>query len=314
MDGQTILSDGKMILLSAVLVFILAYVVYEILDSTKHLKKERILAGTKYFEKKIESTFKVEKISALKKYRSLVKELVPGDKGLNVYMIIAFALVIAYFVFDMAKDFLAQIPAALLMAGIAFSVPFLFLDIFATYNRNRVRERLPHFLLMFQQTHRTTGDTLSALATMKGRMKDPIAGFIKEFMKNIQRNADYKEATDILKERTDNEVFKAFADIIYMDLEYGKMIEVELDNVIKSAFVHVENYSQRITENSGNLASIGLVLLLFATGVQRLLNINDEFLYIIRNNVEGKILVNVVIAMLVVVFYLIKKSIAYQDK
>lgn len=314
MNGEIILSDGKSILLSVVLVFILAYAVYEVLDSAKHLKKEKILAGTKYLEKRIESTIKVEKIRALKKYRSLVRELVPSDKGLNVYIVIAFALVIAYFVFDITKDFLNQVPAAFLMGGIAFAMPFLFLDIFATYNRNKVRERLPHFLLMFQQTQRTTGDTLSSLATMKGHMKNPIAGFIREFMKNIQKNVDYKEATDNLKDRTDNEIFKAFADIIYMDLEYGKMNDTELDHVIKAAFVHVENYSQRITENSGNLASIGLVLLLFATGVQRLSSINEEFLYIIRYNVEGKILVNIIIVMLVFVFYLVKKSIEYRDK
>lgn len=307
-------ADIKILLLSGAVFILVAYVFYQIFDSTKNLKKDKILEGTKHLERKIESMIEVEKISLLKKYRNLMKELVPGDQVVNIYMVIVFALVLAYLAFDKAADFFNQVPAGLLIGFIVFTIPFILLDLFATFNRNRVRERLPHFLIMFQQTHRVTGDSLQALATIRHNIKEPIAGYVREFLRNMQKGAEYKESISALKDRTDNEVFKAFADNIYMDMEYGKMIDTELETNIKSAYSHVENYTQRITENSGNIASIGMVLLLFFTGVKRLLDINDEFMYILRNNPEGKILTNIVIVVLIIVFWLVKQSITYRDK
>lgn len=304
----------KTLLLAVAIITAIAVAVYELLDSTKAIRKDQIVGGARSLEKHIESIIDVEKISVLKRYKGVLGELVPSESLISIYLVIGLSSAVSYVVFEVTRDFLNQVPAALLLGMAVFTVPFLALELYATYNRNRLRERLPHFLLMFQQTQRVTGDSLQTLATIQGNIKEPVAGLIREFLKNIRKGVEYKTSVEVLKSRTDNEVLKAFADNLYMDLEYGKLIGPELENNIKAAFAHIENYSQRITENSGNIVSVLGVLFMFFVGAQRLLAINEEFLYIIRYNREGQVLANIIIIIIIAVFYLLKKSIAYRDR
>lgn len=310
---ERLMSEPRLLVMSAALFMAIVYIIYQLLDSTKRIKKEQLVQGSKYVEKQIENMLQVEKSQVLWKYRNYAKELLPHNNIMNIYMIILLAIVFAFIAYEEASKFFNQVIAGLLIGFIVFALPFVILEFLVSLRRKKVRKHLPHFLLMFQQTHEVTGDSLQTLMTIRDNIKDPIRGYIKEFIKNINKGMELKEATEILKARSDNEVFRSFAENIMTDIEYGKMIKMEIETNIKQAFLHEENYAQRITENSGNIVSIFGVLLMFALGVNRLLSINDEFAYILINNAEGKIAVDLVIGIMILVFYFIKKSINYED-
>lgn len=311
---ERLITDSRLMVMSVALFLAMAYVIFQLFDGTKRVKKEQLIQSSKYMEKQIEAMIQVDKIKIFKKYKSITRELLPNDIFLNIYMIALLAIVAAFIAFEQAADLFNQIPAGLLISFIVFVAPFVTLDILVSVKRRDVRKHLPHFLLMFQQTDEVTGDSLQTLVTIRDNIKDPIRGYIREFLKNINKGMELKEAIEILKSRSDNEVFRSFAENVKTDIEYGKMIKTEIETDIKQAFMHEENYAQRITENSGNIVSVFGVLGLFVVGVKRLLDINDEFMYILTNNAEGKLAVNLVLVILIMVFYFIKVSVTYVDQ
>ncbi len=313
MSGILEILDIKIIILSVSFIVILSYIIFKILDETKNIKKDKLIENSRYLEKKIEEMVEVEKWKLLKKYRNTIKGSVLAKYHINIYIFSLFAATLVLLVFEKVRRFFNQIPAAVLISIAVFLLPFLLLEIEVAMRRKAIRQHLPHFLLMFQQTLEVTENTLLSLKEIKVDIKEPIRGYIKEFLKNINIGMENSKAIEILKSRVDNAVFKSFCDNIFTDIEYGKIIKYELECDIKKAFAHEENYAQRITENSGNMVSILLVLVMFGISVNKMVNINDDFMDIIRYNIEGKIAINAVIVIIMIVFYFLKTSISYSD-
>lgn len=306
--------EPKILVIAAALIIVLSYIIYQLIDSTKNVKKDKIVQSSKHMEKQIEAMIQVDKIKIFKKYRNITKELLPSDMILNIYLIVILALVGAYAAYEYTSTLLNQVVAGILVAIMAFVVPFVILDILVAIKRKNMRRHLPNFLLMFQQTYSVTGDSIQTLMTIRNDIREPIKGYIKELLKNVSKGVEHKEAIEILKSRSENEVLWSFADNILTDMEYGKMIETELQTDILQAYTHEENFNQRITENTGNVISIIAVLALFAESVRRMIGINDEFFYILTNNSEGKLAVNAVLVIIMIVFYLVKTSLSYKDQ
>lgn len=308
-----IIMEPRMLVMSIGLLLAIAYTIYQLLDGTKEIKREHLIASSKHMEKQIEDMLQVEKIQIFKKYSNIAKELLPNDFILNIYMITIMALVAAFIAYEISTELFNQVPAGVLIGLVVFTLPYVTLDILVSFRRRNVRKHLPHFLLMFQQTYSVVGDSIQTLTTIKESIKDPIRGYIKEFLKNVNKGMEIKDAIDIFKSRSENEVLRSFADNLLMDIEYGNMIGAEIENDTLQAFMHEENYAQRITENSGNIVSLIAILAMFVVGVKRLLSINDEFMYILTNNNEGKVAVDLVLVIMIIVFYFVKISVTYED-
>lgn len=303
----------EFLVLSVSFVGMLSYALYKIFDESKNIKKDQIMEGTKNLERKFEEMVVVDDTKLLKKYRNIIRESILNRFYINIYFFTLLALMIAIVAFERGMKYFNQVPAGIIIGIGFFTIPFIFLEFEVSYRRSNVRRHLPHFLLMFQQTHEATGDTITTFKTIKDNIKDPIKGYVKELLKNISKGMDNKEAIEILKSRSDNSVFHSFCDNILNDMEYGRIIKHEIEQDIIAAFMHEENYSNRITENSGNLISIAAVSILFVIGTKNITNMSGEFLYIIRNNDNAKIAIDIVIGIVIGVFWLAKTSISYKD-
>lgn len=289
------------------------YIIYQLLDTSIQLRREQLIESSKNFEKQIEKMIDVGNIRVLDKYRRSINDIVPTDSPFNIYMLILISLIFAIFAFDFSKNLFNQIVAGLLIALDAFAIPFFVIDIFVAYRRKAVRSHLPHFLLMFQQINNVVGDPFQALNMMKDKAKEPLRGYIKTFVKEINKGKDVEESINSLRMRSDNHVFRQFCDNLGHHMIYGYMSESSIDNDIQQAFTHEENYQHRITENTGSIVSIGMIGAMFILGVHRVLNINSEFSKILIDSSEGHFIVNIVIVIISAVILMVKKSINYLD-
>lgn len=305
-----------LIALSMGFVATLTYVIYQIFEEAQKMNvemtKDRLIENSRHIERKIESLIAVEERKTLKKYRDMMNRSILAQYYINIYILGGVAAAFAIVIYRVSSRALNQTVAGLLLSGIAFCLPFIALEIEVALNDRKIRQHMPHFLLMYLQSAEVMGDSIKALVSIRDNIKDPIKTYVKEFLININRMSN-KEAVEILKVRSTNQVWQSFCENLFSDLEYGKMIQVEIENDIADAFMHQENYLARITENTGSLTSIGIILVICVVGLKRVYGMDPDFMNILRNSTEGHVVVNAVIVVLILVGWLARKSIAYTD-
>ncbi len=305
----------KQYYLPALIVFFVifvAYQLYQMITLATSVKKERLISKMKTWEFGSDKETALSKIPRYDTYKRYIREMT-SFKFININFVIFVSLIFSYIGYREAAIFFNQKTTGVIIAFVIFFAPYVVIDFMIVQKRKKMRKHLPHFLLLFQQTNEVVGNSLETLNIIRDEIKEPIKGYINEFLKNISKKMDVKKAVEIIKYRTENAVFHSFIDNLYTDIEYGKMIKYEIENDIQAAFSHEENYSHRMAENSGSITSVLIVFVLLVIALQRLISMNSDYVNIIRETEQGRLVVNLVLVILIIVFFMIKTSVSYKD-
>lgn len=305
----------ELVLIAIPFVLIMTYVIYQLINESKNITKEKILKSTKYVEDKLEELFKVNETKALSNYNNILKESVLRKLHINISIFLILDVAWSIFIYKKAQVFFNQAIAGMIVAFIGFMIPFTLVEIERSFKSKRVREHLPNFLLMFLQTLGAVsgGDSVHALNIIKNSIKDPIKGPIKQFIKNYNKGIPPKDCITKLKSTTDNVVFGNFCNTIESNIMYGVSINGSVEELVKASYAHQINYMERISENMGNLVSMLMILILFVLTFNKMQMIDTDMMDILRNSAQGKLAINVVLGTFVISFKLAKTSITYKD-
>lgn len=308
--------------MSLAIVFIVAmtYVLYRILKKGENIKVDKIVENARYVESVIQKriNYILEKDEKTAKYvikmEKMLKESVLGYIGLtNIYVFFMMTVVAGYFAFKFGVRHLNQIPAAILIAIVAIIIPFQILEIEVSMRRRSIRRHLPHFFLTVLQLLEATEDITDVIETIIPKIKKPLNQEFSEFIRKYKSGKEIEYCTAVFKSRVDNPLLIKFADDIESNVKNGTRLKGTIEEYVIKAYNNELNYTERITENSGNISGSFAILAIFIYTVYQINKVKPDMIYVLTHNFYGQVAVNALIILLVIGILIMKYSISFSD-
>lgn len=286
----------------------------------EEIRIEKIKNSAKYLESIIDKKLQevLEKDGKKKDYVLKVEKMLSESRlahiGLtNVYIFLIISIILGAIVGVQAYRYLNNFLAGCMIGFIAFYIPIEALKIEVSLQRRAVRKHLPHFFLTILQLFEATEDIIQVIEIAVKSIKNPLKQIFKEFLLNYNSGKEIDECILILKRRLDNPLMQKFADDIESNVKNNTRLKGIIEEYIIKAYNNQINYSERITENSGNIS--GLVILAGFMGymVFTISRMKPELLDILTTRTVGKITVDVLIILIVITTKVMMYSISYED-
>ncbi len=305
------------IILPAILFLSISAVIYLLFSSGKNLKVDKLLQSASHIDAILEKRmWKEDGYSRLLKHinaklsQSRVK--IFGSK-MSLVLFLLLSLVCSIGVFFIAADILKNLFAAFLLGAFSFFFPYEAISLDVRLSQRRLRRHLPNFFLILNSLSEAAGDIVEVLETALPRMKQPLRSNFKKFVRDYKAQKPLDDCIDTLKNCFHNEVLKRFIEDIRSNIENGGDFTSSLENYINDAYDNERNYTERLTENTGNLTSLAMVVGMFLMVLDLLSKNQPEFISILLYNPTGRSAVNIIILLFVCSAAMMRYSISYKD-
>ena len=301
----------------------ITYIFFFILNKSKNLKVDLIKENVRRYEKIVQKQLDniLSKNEKSKKMASVISKMLKESRirplgieiNLALFLLISIAVSVAIYIF--AHNVLHNVLAALLLAGLAIIGPYEALKFEVSRKRRMLRRRLPNFFLVLCQLLEVTSDIIEVLEDAIPKIHNPLKSGFKAFLKNYRAGRmTLEECIDDLKERFDNDIIIRFADDIRDNLEHGGDFCSTITAYIEEAYDNERNYTERITENSGNITGVLVVLFMFLYVIDLLRKSRPDFIEILLYNPGGQLAVDFIIILFIICIGVLKYAVSFKDQ
>lgn len=304
-----------------ILIISVTYIFYSLLNVNANEKLDKIKGNANYLE--ILMQRKIDAIIAKNKKTSehivIVRKLLnessvkPFGFTINIYLYLIVSIFLSINIFSFSRSILNNVVAGMIIGCIAAMIPYELLKLEVEIKRRNIRKSLPNFFLVLSQLNETTDDITEVLEIATVKFKKSIRQPFKEFLTNLKSGKSVEDCTKILKSRFDNHIIIRFIDDMENNIQNGTQLKGALEEYTIISYNNEINYMERITENSGSIATTIMILGIFLYFVYELKQIRPEFVEILLYNPIGKITVVILILLLILASIIVKYSISYQD-
>lgn len=306
------------IILPGLLFISISTVIYLIFSSGKNLKVDKLLQNASHLDALLEKRMeKADGYSRLLKHinsklsQSRVK---PFGAKMSLVLFLLFSLMCSIGVFFIAADILKNLLAAFLLGAFSFFFPYEAVSLDVRLSQRQLRRHLPNFFLILNSLFEAASDIVEVLETALPRMRQPLKSSFKKFIRDYKAQKPLDECITTLKNSFHNEVLKRFIEDVRTNLEHGGDFNSSLENYINDSYDNERNYTERLTENTGNLTSLAMVVGMFLMVLNTLSKNKPEFISILLYNPTGRTTVNIIILLFVCSAAMMRYSISYKDE
>lgn len=294
--------------------------IYYLLYKGENIKIEKIKTSAKYMEGVVEKKLQslISKNDNTFEYISKVEKMISESKirmfGLtSVYVFCGISIIIGIIIFREVELLLNNVVASGMIGAIAICIPFELLKMEVSMQRRSVRKHLPHFFLTILQLFEATEDMIEVIETSADKFKNPLRQHFKEFLYNYNSGKDIEFCSEILKSRVENPLLLKFVDDMESNIKNGTRLKGIIEEYIIKAYNNQINYSDRITENTGNLTGAVMLIGIFIYMIYSLNKLDPGLLSILVNNIYGKMAVDAVILLMLVAVNILRHSVSFKD-
>lgn len=314
--------DKNLLILLILFFASIVTIVYLILSQGSNLKLEKIKGSARYIDtivdQKIEKTMKKNKKTAkfLENINKLLHQssLKPFGVKLSFFMFLVISVLLAVYTYIRTTQILHNYVAAFEIAGFALITPYGLVSLEVSLKKRKLRKHLPNFFLVISSLFMSCSDTIEVLEAAIPRMRKPLKSCFKRFVKNYRAGKDTSKIIDDLKNSFDNEIVIKFIGDIENNLENGGDFYDILQGYIQRSYDNQKNYIERITENSGNITGIIVILFMFISILNTLRLNKSDFIDILIYHPYGQLTVDLVILIFYIVMGLIRYSLSFKDE
>lgn len=309
------------IILPRIILFLsITSVIYLVLSSEKNLKAAKLIRSAEYLDALLDKRIKEKSDGYSRLLLHLNNQLSqsrfrPFGKKISLVMFIFLSLICSIVVFVITLDILKNLIAAFLLGTFSAVFPYEIISLDVQITQRQLRKHLPNFFLVLNSLLESSGnDIIDALESALPRIKNPIKSSFKRFLRDYKAQKPLDTCISILKNSFHNEVLRRFIDDIKNNLEHGGDFSSSMENYISDAYDNERNYIERITENTGNLTSLAMVIGMFLTVLNTLSKSNPEFISILLYDPTGRAAVNIIILLFICSAVMMRYSISYKDE
>lgn len=313
---------GILLLPAAVLCFSLMLIFFIILDKSMNLKIEKIMGSAKHIDSlidiKLEAALKKRKGSAkiAGKISKLLSEtrFKPFGYQISLYMFFGISGVLSVFVYFKTFDILKNTIAGLLLASLALIIPYEILSFEVRRKRRKLRRHLPNFFLVLSQLFYAEADIIEVLDAAVPRIKNPLRSEFRRFVRGYKSGKEIEKCIVELRKGFDNDVLIRFIEDIGSNIEHGGNFNTILTSYINDSYDNEINYNERITENSGNITGVLVILFMFVSVLDSIRTSKPEFINILIYNPYGQLTVDLIIILFVATALIMKYAVSFKDQ
>jgi len=248
------------------------------------------------------------------RYNKMLKESHFSWVGItNIYSLTILAGILAYLVYQVTGKYFNQEIAGILCGIWMFTIPYEVVKIDISNERKKIRKHLPHFFLNVLQIEMLTSDIVETLRHLKTQIKGPMKGHIAALVRDIDFGVETEEAFRRVKEKTSMENLLRFYDYALRSMDEGTRLSDKLEELAEDSYDDLLTYEERITENVGGFASMGIVLIFGFMLLRGVNGIKPDSWYILTHDPFGHVAVNIFIILTFVSVKMMRAAIAFKD-
>ena len=185
----------------------------------------------------------IDKIELRFIHKSNIQHWVPF---FNIYALLGLTIIIFLVAFRPIYLIIYSPLAAIMIASMVASVPFVALEILSKYNMEKVRRKLSNFISVLNRWCNVKEDIVYAFEkSIDSGIGEPLSTYVRDLVIQIKRGLDINEALDILQMKIDNIQFRDFIINIQQNIRQRGDIRKLLANLEDEYYRLEEEFMRR---------------------------------------------------------------------
>lgn len=233
--------------------------------------------------------------------KSNIRRFIPF---MNFYVLLFISILVFAIFYVITYDFLRFVPSSIIIAGIFFFMPAIFLEIMGAYNSEHTRRKLGYFISILLQWIDVKEDIIYAFEKSIPVVGEPLKSYIRDMTIQVKRGMDQQDALTILKMKIGNPQFTDFILNIKQSIKYRGNLQVLLKNMEGQFYKLEQEFNRRKISTIWDKIYIIAAMILVIFVSYFLLRSNPKALNFYTNTIQGKMYITLFAFLYGIGFYI----------